>query len=606
MKNQHQEADLPAQANMRHMLRSTPRPLIALLALALLLPALLAGWFSWSHYGTVLREAEDQAQRSVVALQEHAANVLESHALILQQVSDLTRGRTWQEISTDIKLQRTLSDLTSRFEQVAFIGLVDADGRLRASSAGPVANVSLTDREYFSAHKNGTSRDVFFSEAYTGRIKGISQFAISIARTDSAGVFDGVIYASVPVDYFTRFWKQFVPSEGYLVPMIREDGMLLTRYPANNNPRQLNSEGPFVTHIRRAPQGIYSAVSQVDGIERINAYGRIKTSPLYISFSIEKGIVVREWRNDMIPGFLMALFVMAALVGLWLVVVRQSHQQRASAVRWRKIANELNTEVARREHAEEALRQGQKMESLGQLAGGIAHDFNNLLAGVVGNLEMMRVHLDHGRLDAVSRSITAAESVADTATAITKRLLTFSRRQVLSPSVTNINDRIVVMQELIQRAVGPKIAVCITLADDVWETLCDPNQLDTTLLNLAINARDAMAAGGELTFVTENVSAGSTERAADPDAPSGEYAVLSVVDTGMGMTPDVMERAFEPFFTTKPAGHGTGLGLSMIYSFVKESGGQVRIHSAPGLGTTVKIYLPKLRQSTTPTEASAE
>jgi two-component system NtrC family sensor kinase len=588
-----QDAGAPEQVSLRQLLHATSWPMRLLLAFALLLPACLAGWFSWLHYQNVVRETEEAAQRSVVALQAHAATMIETHELILLQIYGSTRGQSWQTITNDLRLQRTMADLISRIEQIAAIGLADANGRLQAGSGDLNLNDSVATQDFFLAHKKGKARGMIFSQPYTG-LNGERRFAISIARTDAVGRFDGVIFTSVPIPYFTRFWKQFVPARGYLVPMVREDGVLLARYPAENNPARLDADGPFLTQIRNAPEGVFTARSRVDGVERINAYARIETSPLYISYSIETGNVARKWRNDMIPGFVMALLVTLSLTALCLLVIRQSHRQRAATSRWRAIANDLKVEVGRRESAEDALRQGQKMESLGQLASGIAHDFNNLLAGVVGNLQMMRVHLDHGHLDAVSRAIAAAESVADTATAITQRLLAFSRRQVFSPSAININDRVVIMHDMLQRTVGEHIAIQLTLAPDLWETLCDPNQLDTMLLNLAINARDAMPDGGALRFITENLQRNDASSVVAVDATIGDYVVVSVIDTGAGMPPEVLARALDPFFTTKPAGQGTGLGLSMIHGFVREAGGEVKMTSSVGQGTAVRIYLPRL------------
>jgi PAS domain S-box-containing protein len=252
-------------------------------------------------------------------------------------------------------------------------------------------------------------------------------------------------------------------------------------------------------------------------------------------------------------------------------------------------------EITERRQAEEALRQAQKMEAVGQLTGGLAHDFNNLLAGIVGNLQLMRVRLSQGSIGSLARYIDAAESIADRAAALTHRLLAFSRRQTLDPKVTNVNQLVASMRELIQRTVGPGVQIATGLADDAWNTLCDAHQLESALLNLAINARDAMPDGGRLTIETSNSVLCQSQGATREDAASGQYVTISVTDTGTGMSPAVMARAFDPFFTTKPIGQGTGLGLSMIFGFIKQSGGYVRIHSEPGMGTTVRIHLPMHR-----------
>jgi len=249
-------------------------------------------------------------------------------------------------------------------------------------------------------------------------------------------------------------------------------------------------------------------------------------------------------------------------------------------------------EMAERGQAEEALRQSQKMEAVGQLTGGLAHDFNNLLTGITGSLELLQARISQGRLGEVDRYITAAQGAAKRAAALTHRLLAFSRRQTLAPKPTDLNRLVAGMEELVRRTVGPAIAVEVVTAGGLWTTLVDPNQLENALLNLCINARDAMPDGGRLTVETANRWLDG-RAARERDVPPGQYVSLCVSDIGTGMTPEVIARAFDPFFTTKPIGMGTGLGLSMVYGFVRQSGGQARIYSEPGQGTMVCLYLPR-------------
>ena len=251
----------------------------------------------------------------------------------------------------------------------------------------------------------------------------------------------------------------------------------------------------------------------------------------------------------------------------------------------------LIAESAQREVVEEALRQSQKMEAVGQLTGGLAHDFNNLLTGIVGSLHLMRTRIGQGRVGDLERYIAAALTSADRAAALTHRLLAFSRRQTLDPKPIAVNRLLGGMIDLLQRTVGPTVAVTTQFTANLGTILCAPNQLENALLNLVINARDAMPDGGRLTIETDVVEI-ETRFAAARDMAPGTYVAISVTDTGTGMTPEVVSRAFDPFFTTKPLGMGTGLGLSMIYGFAKQSLGQVRIHSKPGMGTTVRLYLP--------------
>ncbi len=242
--------------------------------------------------------------------------------------------------------------------------------------------------------------------------------------------------------------------------------------------------------------------------------------------------------------------------------------------------------------AQDSLRQSQKMEAVGQLTGGLAHDFNNLLTGISGSLDLLGLRLRQGRTENLNRYIDAAQEASRRAAALTHRLLAFSRRQTLDPKPTDVDRLVSGMADLIRRTVGPQVALDIVGRPGAWTALVDPNQLENALLNLAINARDAMPDGGRLTVETAN-SWIDARNATARDIEAGPYLTLSVTDTGTGMTPEVIARAFDPFFTTKPLGMGTGLGLSMIYGFAKQSGGQARIHSLPGRGTTVTLFLPR-------------
>ncbi len=259
------------------------------------------------------------------------------------------------------------------------------------------------------------------------------------------------------------------------------------------------------------------------------------------------------------------------------------------------VGRDLTEQKAREQEltaAQEALRQSQKMEAVGQLTGGIAHDFNNLLAGITGNLELLELRLEQGRTAGLDRYISNAQDAARRAAALTQRLLAFARRQTLDPKPIDANALVAGMEDLIRRTVGPAIEVEVVGAGGLWLTRVDPSQLENALLNLTINARDAMPHGGCITIETANKWL-DDHAARERELPPGQYITLCVTDTGTGMTPEVIKQAFDPFFTTKPLGQGTGLGLSMIHGFVRQSGGQVRIYSEIGQGTTMCMYLPR-------------
>jgi PAS domain S-box-containing protein len=388
-----------------------------------------------------------------------------------------------------------------------------------------------------------------------------------------AGAIIGTWHWDLPTDRFTVD-KAFAEAFG-LDPALGQSGLSLEQVVATVHPDDRN--------------GLIAAINDV--IKRGGAYAhqyRVRRSDGKYYWIEANGRVdhAADGTPTSFPGVLIDVEDRRTLA---------DERDRATAA-LRALNETLEQRVAERSaelmQAEEKLRQSQKMEAVGQLTGGLAHDFNNLLAGISGSLELMSVRMKQGRYGDIEKYMLAAQGATKRAAALTHRLLAFSRRQTLDPRPTDVNALMVGMTDLIQRTVGPGIAVETVGAAELWTARVDASQLENALLNLCINARDAMPGGGRITIETAN-------RWLDPDAaraydiPGGQYLSLCVSDTGTGMTPEVIAKAFDPFFTTKPIGHGTGLGLSMIYGFATQSGGQVRIHSKVGLGTTVCIYLPR-------------
>jgi PAS domain S-box-containing protein len=253
----------------------------------------------------------------------------------------------------------------------------------------------------------------------------------------------------------------------------------------------------------------------------------------------------------------------------------------------------VGRDVTDRKLLEAQLRQSQKMEAVGQLTGGLAHDFNNMLTGVMGGLDMARRRIAQGRVEEAASFMDTATAAAERAASLTHRLLAFSRQQSLDSRPLDVNDLVDSIEELLRRTLGEQVSLGLALAPGLWRTRTDANQLENAILNLAINARDAMPDGGQLTLETSNVSLEWPVKVGGEEMGPGDYVVVGVSDTGTGMSPDVLAKVFDPFFTTKPIGQGTGLGLSMVYGFVRQSGGNVSIYSEAGIGTTVKLYLPR-------------
>ncbi|MDR9752548.1 PAS domain S-box protein [Pseudomonas sp. SZMC_28357] len=285
-----------------------------------------------------------------------------------------------------------------------------------------------------------------------------------------------------------------------------------------------------------------------------------------------------------------------------LLNLNETLEERVAA-RTRQLAeaNErLQNEMIERERAEDALRHAQKMEAVGQLTGGIAHDFNNMLTGIIGSLDLMQRYIANGRADEIGRFTEAAVSSANRAAALTHRLLAFSRRQSLDRKPLNVNELVHSLEDLLMRTTGDHIELKLQLAEDLWPVSTDVSQLENALLNLAINARDAMPDSGTLLIETANIYLDGNDIDTLEPVKAGDYVMIAVSDNGSGMTASVLAKAFDPFFTTKPIGQGTGLGLSMIYGFAQQSGGHVSLSSVPGQGTSVRLYLPRLRLTPEP------
>jgi len=388
-----------------------------------------------------------------------------------------------------------------------------------------------------------------------------------------AGAIIGTWFWDLPTDRFT-IDESFARSFG-IDPALGHDGLPLEQIVATVHP---DDRDGLIAAIREAIErcGAYAhqyRVRREDGkYYWIEANGRVDRGP--------------DGRAESFPGVLIDVDERRAV---------EAERDRAIAM-LRTLNDQLEQRVSERTaelvKAEDALRQSQKMEAVGQLTGGLAHDFNNLLAGISGALQLTEVRLAQGRHNDVERYTAAAQGAVKRAAALTHRLLAFSRRQTLDPKPTNINRLVSGMEELVRRTVGPAVELEVLGAGGLWPALVDPSQLENALLNLCINARDAMPDGGRIAIETANKWL-DRQGALSLDLPEGQYLALSVTDTGTGIPPEVVDRVFEPFFTTKPIGQGTGLGLSMIYGFAMQSGGQVRIYSEVGAGTTVSIYLPR-------------
>ena len=561
--------------------------LVAALALSVALPGALFAWVAWNRAEDARSAAADTARRTVAVLREHALRTFEVAEVLAIQTAERLAGRDWAGIESDPGLHRRLAGLVGSVDSVTAIAVVDANAVVRASSREPQPpNISLADREYIRALRSG--EDVFIGRQVIGRVSNERLITLGRRLSTSDGTFDGAILVGIPLAHFTAFWEQFTPTLAHVIPMIRVDGELLVRH-AGEEPRRLAPDGPFMRQIQRAPEGLYTAVSNVDGVERLNAYAQVGDYPVFVSFSVETGAISQAWRGELVPYAWFTAMAILALLATSLTLLRFTRHGLVSAERWRRTANRLQQEMDRRQAAEERLRQAQKMEIVGRITGGVAHDFNNLLQVLSNNLTLA----ERTAKDPAARPfLRAAFQTVERAGRLTRQLLAFSRRQPLEPRPLDVVELLHAMRGMLRTTLGASVRLHLEREPDTWRAMVDRHEAEMAVLNLAVNARDAMPEGGILTIRVANHSARSPDRRV-PDLEPGDYIAISVADTGTGMPPEVLQRAVDPFFTTKEIGKGSGLGLSQVHGFAAQSGGTVALRSRPGSGTTVTIYLPR-------------
>ena len=583
--------------------RPWPKAEALLLGLSVTLPLALFSLAAWQGYGNTLRDAELRVDRTTRVLQEHANKVLETHRLAIAVVNQRLRTLDWSDGEQVRSLHDLLAGLGSDYPQIATISVVDADGKLVSSSrTWPVIEgVGFSDRDWFRHLRDGAYPPTYVSRPYEGRTSRIPVFNVAGRADDGHPGFSGAVAVSVDRDYFRKFYRGVEPSYDHMILLVREDGYVLA---SENDLRMdaLPAGSPFRRAIANTTQGMFVGRSPSDGIKRIFAYRKVDGFPVYVGFGVSRDAALATWWGDVATYGFVALFAACALSLLSVFVAHRTRSERHALEGWRDTAAKLREEGARRQVIEEQLRQSQKMEAVGRLTGGVAHDFNNVLTIVLGSLDLLRNRLPDPE-PRIRRPIENAIAGATRAAALTDRLMAFSRQQPLAPQAVDADALVSGMTGLIGRTLGEQWVLETEPTNGLWTTTADPNQLESALLNLAVNARDAMPDGGAITVSTANVA---VDDGLVPDLPSGDYVAVDVTDRGTGMDPETAARAFDPFFTTKPLGQGTGLGLSQVYGFARQSGGAATLRSMPGRGTTVRILLPRRHGPAPVEEAAAE
>lgn len=544
-----------------------------ILLAAALGPMALIGVIAWQSRANALEAAAETATRTTLTLHEHARNVFDTFVLVMDRIEVEIEGRGWDEIAQDESVQALLSDLAANRAQIGSIWLIDARGQARLSSTRfPQLALDLSDRDYFRPLVAG-QRGLYVGETITTRARGRTAFTVSRGLRGPDGAFVGAVVVTAYPAYFADFYRTIAPALDHSAGLVRADGVFLVRdaaaVPSTEQPAASDN---FFRAIADADEGRWIGVSLNDGIRRLVAYKKLESYPVYVLFAVGMDSALAPWRREMGAYALVAGSAALGLLAMGGVALVRTRREQLAALR-------LADESRARQELEAQLRHARQLDALGKLTGGIAHDFNNILTVVLANLELLRRATEERRTRYIDNALAAVEQGRQ----INAQLLSFGRRQPLRSEPLDVNALVSGMEDLLIQSLRGDIALRLDLADDLPRVVTDASQLKVALVNIAVNARDAMPDGGVLTVTTG---------AARLSQGSGAAVAIAVRDTGSGMSAAIRERAFEPFYTTKATGRGTGLGLPQVYGFAEQSGGEALIDSAPGTGTTVTIRLP--------------
>ena len=583
-------------------LRQTDRAEFTLFMLIIVAQAL----FGWMLYNSKVRarSTAEQAGASIVkllaaAIQQKANNF--QHSLD-GTVAALSVPGVW-EVAPQIR-QMALFDASIRDVDFSAMIITDHTGKLLANSADALPGGSVADRDYFRYHQTHLDTGPHFSGPLVSLINGRPVIIVSRRVNNSDGTFAGVVAGGIFLSYVQELLEKLNPGDTGALGLFRSDGILLARVPYE--PRAVGmdlAKGSLFRHLSEASYGTYVDQAAFDGVERLVTFQKLRDLPFIVSYSRNTSFVFSAWNR-------MAWAVAATALVLWVAKLAQLwrlRRERTSRLAAERLAAEsvlalavanddleerVLREVAAREEVSEKLARGQRLDAIGQLAGGIAHDINNVLQTVSGACSLLQDRAD--RPTEVERLISVALAATDRGSSITQRLLAFARRDQLRAESIEPTALLTDMRGLLNHTLGGGVVVKLELAKDLPKLVADRMQLETVLINLATNARDAMPGGSGTIIISACLETIGIDAASPNGLPSGDFIRISVGDSGIGMDARTIARAIEPFFTTKGVGKGSGLGLSMAKGFAEQSGGALDITSQRGAGTTVTIWLPVL------------
>jgi two-component system NtrC family sensor kinase len=560
--------------------RNSLRLLQWMMAASLALPIALFAIVSVISLASTRDTADREIERTLDVAHEHALKVFETIDRSLAELNEVVRGLPDEAVrSREQRLHLRLKQLTDSLPQLKSAWIFDAEGKpLINSLILPAPQTSFADRDYFNAHVD-QAIGTFIGTSLTPRqpYQGARFFGVSRRRDSDDSSFTGVIQASVLPEYFESFYARIGHDPGSFFALGRTDGVVLAHFPQLDRDIRLDPGGPVGRTIAAHPDhGLTTMAWPADGIERRIGYRRVAEYPIYVSAGLETSAIRARWLATMGQQLIFGLPATALLFLIMALALRRTRN--------------LHAEAARRREAEEALKHSQRLEALGQLTGGVAHDFNNLLTVIRASVDLLsRPQLSEERRQ---RYIGGIADAVERAAKLTSQLLAFARRQTLNPEVFDVGTRVRSLHDMLTTLMGPTIEIAMRLPIAPCFVNADAGQLETALVNMAVNARDAMQGRGRISFQVDAVESipGATTH---PSSAHG-FALVSVTDTGSGIPAEQVGRIFEPFFTTKRVGRGTGLGLSQVFGFARQSGGEVTVESEVGKGSTFTLYLPRV------------
>ncbi|MBI5130128.1 MAG: response regulator [Rhodopseudomonas palustris] len=564
--------------------RDSLRLLRAILIASVILPIALFSYAAWLAYRSNDDSADRQIDKTRDIVTEHALKIFESVERSIAETGEIIRGMTDDQIrASEGVLHERLKRLADSSEQIKSMWIFDKNGRTLVNSLlDPSSPADFSDRDYFKAHV-GNDIGLFVGRTLKPRAPygGAPFFGVSVRRTAADGSFAGVIQTSVLPDYFEGFYAKVGREAGSYAALVREDGAILARFPTiADGDLTVKTDGPIGRAMQNgSSEGTLTQVSALDGVERRVAYRKLPKLPVYVYAGLETQAIHKMWLAQLGAYLLVGLPATAALIAIVMLALARTRR--------------LYEEAGRRTVAENALKQSQRLESLGRLTGGVAHDFNNLLMVVGGSVQKLRRR--HNDLQD-RKTFDMIDSAVAKGAGLTRQLLSFSRRHNVAAKLVDLGDSVTKFADVLRQSVRSDIAIAIEAPREPIIVEIDPNEFEIALLNLALNARDAMPDGGRITISIRT----ETLKNFGPRRLSGDYAILGFADTGTGIPEDIRDRIFEPFFTTKSVDRGTGLGLSQIYGFIQQSNGAITVDSELGRGTRFDLFLP--RSSERPTQ----